>query len=112
MKKPVSPKGLDQDISDAPLRLKEFAALVGMSYRAVWRAAKRGEIESSRLGSTYLIPRRVANKYLEGRKGPVRRKAPPPQMPEPGNGSAVQPERSIKVLKTVLSALRRHFGAP
>lgn len=59
---------MSQPDVNRPLKIREFAALVGVSYNTAYRAIKRGEIESSRIGRQILVPRRVVNQILEGAK--------------------------------------------
>lgn len=51
-----------------PLTVREFARAVGLNYKTVWRACVDGELEHTRFGRKILIPRRVAERYLNGSK--------------------------------------------
>lgn len=49
-----------------PFRLNELAEESGLAYITIWRAVKAGEIASTRVGRTILIPTKEAHRLIYG----------------------------------------------
>ncbi|PZA08726.1 MULTISPECIES: helix-turn-helix domain-containing protein [unclassified Meiothermus] len=50
----------------AAYRIKEASKMLGLSYRSVWKAIKRGDIPSFRLGKRVYVPKAFLERLQRG----------------------------------------------
>ena len=65
---PRRPAVTDRSSEPLAVSVKEAARLLGVCQRTVWQAAKRGEIQSRKIGSRVVFPLASIHRFLHGKE--------------------------------------------